>query len=384
MKPKIAQIVEFCIRPLTILFILLSTAFLASFLWGDFAAKLKVISAIGLLIDTWSIVLILLLAELILYFLLFRHSSLKIVFRYSVAVLIVYPLILFCAAFFLSRTSSYALRDIRNNAIESSPLHTLYAQMDRKSVDNPVTFSRYIVFVEGVSKGKVVAVLKMIDLFVGDLEKYYDIRSRKSIYIVAADKPMFDTEYVLASLYGRNVIVIAKENLFLESGVSALKHEITHIFNKIHAGNHKIAFPKFIDELMAQRLRLLRGNKISCNVPTNYKKYDALHKPNKLIQLEYEKLRQYYTKNDLLAFPEDIATTSLRYDFLDLVSCNLNVPLERYLEWVKQANTMSVGEAFIKTFGVNFESFVENPEKIKRLAGNTWMENQLKVLENEN
>lgn len=380
MKSKFEQLVKYALFPLTLCFVVLSTAILGSSLIGNFTEKLNYISLIGGLNATWTIVILLLLSLLLPALIWLRQSRLIKSIWYSFAVLMLYPTVLFCIFFFLSRTTSPSLGSIRNNTLVIAPLIKLYSKMNAESIDNPIRFSRYTLFVEGFNHKAVTDVLRASDHFINDLEKYYNLKLNESIYVIVIDDPTIE----LAALYGRNVIVIAKNALLGEKGLYALKHEMVHVFNKIHAEKFKVAFPEFIDELVAHRLRLLSGSNVLCRISEEYHKEVEPYMYKGLLQINYEELRKRYDNQTILSFPDDKKTAAMRYSFLDLISCNLNVPLERYLEWVRYANNMSVGDAFKKTFGVDFIKFVARPERVQEAVGKAWLVNKLKALENEN
>lgn len=345
-------------------FILLSTALLSSVLWGNFAEKLEYISLIGLIGNSWAWVLQILLLLLVICFIFLRKSNLKKSMWYSLSILLTCPIIIFCTVYFVFYASISDLRGIRNNVKEFFPLVLIHEHMSEEEVDNPIVVSHYNVFAKNVERNQVREVLKKLDQFNLDMEKFYGVNLNYPIYVIVTDHPYEDPNINMAATYGRNVIVMAKRYLFLEKGLIGLKHEIGHIYNEIYATKHQIEFPPFINELIAQRLRVLKGSDTPCILPNDFKKELDPYIYKRLLPVSYKELRKHYNNKMLLTFPDDDETSRERYSFLILVSCNLDVPLSRYLDWVKHSNNMSVGDAFKRTFGIEFEYFIEHPERI--------------------
>lgn len=364
-------------------FFLLSTVFIGNLFWGSFAEKLKLLSVIGIIGDAWVFVLLVVVVGLVLQIIFRRKVDLKKSILVSAGVLL-YPTIFLCVAFLISHTSSYDLRRIRDNVRGFVPLRILYDNLDKESVINPIVVSRVNVYVENADRNKVVDVFKKVGQFVTSLESYYQVRLSAPINIIVTDEPPFNPKNTGGGYYGRNVIIIPQQNLFLEKGLYAIKHEVVHAFNEIYATKHQIELPKFIDELVAQRLRALKGKDTPCILPNDYQKPLDSYFYTKLLPVAYEKLRERYSNEDLLTFPDDDETSRMRYNFLILVSCNLNVPLERYLAWAKLANKMSVGESFNRIFGVSFEEFAFHPGKHPLQVGSSQLENNPIGNKNEN
>lgn len=362
-------------------FFLLSTVFLGNIFWGSFAEKLSMSSVIGLIGDTWVVLLEIVMVVLVLQIIFRRRADLKKSIWVSVGVLL-YPTIFLCVALFMTHTSSNSLRKVRNNVRGFVPLRILYDNMENESVTNPIVVSRFTVFVENADRNKVIDVFKKMEQFVTDLESYYKIKLIAPINVIVTDDPPFNPKSTGGGHFGRNVMIIPQQNIFLEKGLHAIKHEVVHAFNEIYATRHQIEFPRFIDELVAQRLRVLKGKDTPCILPNNYQSEVDPYVYKRMLPVIYESLGKYYNDEELLEFPKDNKTSSMRYNFLILVNCNLNVSLERYFDWVKRANKMDVGEAFKQTFGIEFKNFVENPENVGKQASKIWSENKFKELEN--
>lgn len=384
MVPKLSKIVKAVTMPLVLCFAMLSVAVLCSFLFGNFVGKIKYVSLLGVIADVWTVVFFLQLVNSVFgIFLCKKNGFCKSVWG-SFASLLLFPGGIFSLVFFMYHTSNKGLLELRDNVREHFPIRQLYYNLDRKSVENPVTFSSFNVFIKTEKEDKVLGVLKEMDLFVKELEKYYQVNLDKPVYIVVTEHPYFDARHTMASLYGRNVIVITKENFLAKEGLYPLKHEVVHIFNKIYAETNQIVFPRFHDELVSQRLRYLKQGATPCFVQGKYQKIIEPIIYKKMLPEIFEKLRKHYSTDEIFKMPKYNERSKYLYGFLDVVSCNLNVPLYRYLDWVKNSNEMSVKEAFKKTFGVEFIEFVARPKRIQKAAGEAWLLNKLKVLENEN